>query len=252
MFKKSMTFDDLEGNEVTQVFYFNYNKMEIAELLEFGCIQKYADPNRTYTPLEKQLEILTLSPEETGLTEAENTRRAYEIFQDLILDAYGVKEADNVTFTKNAALREGWANHVAFVELIFEFIANPQLAATFIESCLPSKMVAAAKDQMQKDAQAGGGARLSSETITEMVEEAARRQKDPATRIEPGLEAAKEALGIEEDSPVLKLAESIADDEPELTPARIMSMSDEEFAKLDIKKLDKTLLMVAFQRKTSS
>ncbi len=251
MFKKTMTFDNLDGEEVTQTFYFNYNKKEIAELIEFGCIQKYADPDRTYIPLEEQLAILTTPTSVSGLDEASNTRRAYEIFQDLILDAYGVKETDNVTFTKNASLREAWGNHVAFVEMIFEFLESPQLAATFVESCLPGKMVAAAKVELQKDAQAAGGARLSSETISEMVEEAARRQADPATRIEPGLEAAKEALGLDEQSPVLKLAQSIKEEKPELTEEDLLTMPSEEFEKLDIKTLSKELLMVAFKRKTS-
>lgn len=256
MFKKTMTFDNLDGEEVTQTFYFNYNKKEIAELIEFGCIQKYADPNRTYIPLERQLEILSTPTEESGLDEADNNRQAYAIFQDLILDAFGVKEADNVTFTKNATLRAGWENHVAFVEMIFEFLESPQLAATFVESCLPSKMVAAAKVELQKEAQQKGGARLSSDTITEMVEEAARRQKDLATRIEPGLEAAKEALGLDGTEPVLKLAESLADSSEKIpqdlmTEEDLLTMPQEEFEKLDIKTLSKELLMVAFKRKTS-
>lgn len=173
MFKKTMTFDDLEGNEVTQTFYFNYNKKEVAELLEFK-------------QLEEKLNVLTKPIEETGLTQQENNQQAYDIFQDLILDAYGEKGADNVTFVKNPQLREYFRNHVAFVELIFEFLAKPALAAEFIENCLPAKLVARAKEEMQAEAKG----QLSSSTITEMVQEAAERQKDPATRIEPGLENA--------------------------------------------------------------
>lgn len=176
MFKKTMTFDDLEGNEVSQTFYFNYNKKEIAELLEFK-------------QLEEKLRVLTLPIEESGLTEVENSQQAYDIFQDLILDAYGEKGADNVTFVKNEQLREYWKSHVAFVELIFEFLEKPQLAAEFIEKCLPAKLVARAKEEMEAQEKN----RLSSSTITELVTEADQRQQDPATRIEPGLEAAQEA-----------------------------------------------------------
>jgi hypothetical protein len=171
-----MKFDDLDGNEVTQTFYFNYNKKEIAELLEFKR-------------LEEKLQLLTMPVEESGLTQQQNNQQAYDIFQDLILDAYGEKGADNVTFLKTPALRQYWASHVAFVELIFEFLENPKLAAEFIENCLPAKLVARAKEEIEAE----GKGKLSSSTITEMNEEAARRQADPATRIEPGLEAAQAA-----------------------------------------------------------
>jgi peptidyl-tRNA hydrolase len=176
MFKKTMTFDDLEGNEVSQTFYFNYNKKEVAELLEFK-------------QLEEKLKLLTVPIEESGLTQVENNQQAYDIFQDLILDAYGEKGADNVTFVKNERTREYFRSHVAFVELIFEFLENPKLAGEFIEKCLPQKLVARAKEEIA----AKEKGKLSSSTLAEMVQEADRRQQDPETRIEPGLGAAQEA-----------------------------------------------------------
>ena len=197
-------------------------------------------------------QLLQTPVEESGLSQQENTRQAYEIFQNLILDAYGVKEADNVTFTKSAAIREAWSNHVAFVELIWEFIANPALATEFIEKCLPPKMVAATKAEMQREAEANGS-RLSSETLSDMVEEAARRQEDPATRIEPGLDAAREALG--ENPAVEGLALATAESQSEriptemLTEQDIANMPQEEFDKLDVQNLSKPQMLAAFRRK---
>lgn len=237
MFKKTMAFDDLDGNEVTQVFYFNYNKKEIAELLEFK-------------QLEEKLKMLSLPVEESGLTQQENTQQAYDIFQDLILDAYGEKGVDNVTFVKNEELRNYFKSHVAFVELIFEFLGNPPLAAQFIESCLPPKLVARAKEEIQAE----NAGKLSSSTLTEMVEEADRRQQDPATRIESGPEAATAALGS--DPAVEGLAKNLADEpakRPEdLTPEDIETMDDIAFRKLDAKKLSREAMLAAFMRKNKS
>jgi hypothetical protein len=188
MFKKTMKFDDLEGNEVSATFYFNYNKKEVAELLEFGHISQFP-PSTPRLPLEEQLKVLTTPVEESGFTQQENNQAAYNIFQDLILDAYGEKGADNVTFVKNDRTREYFRSHVAFVEMIFEFLGNERLAAEFMEKCLPAKLVEAAK----KEVEAKEAGKVTPEAIDHMVAEAAERQADPATRIEPGYDAAVEA-----------------------------------------------------------
>ena len=245
MFKKTMTFDNLDGEEVTETFYFNFNKLEIAELLEFGAIQKYADPDKSYLPLEDALEKLQTPTSESGLSEPENTRQAYNIFQDLILDAYGVKEADNVTFTKNKTLRERWQNHVAFVELIFEFIANPQLAAEFFEQCLPPKMVEKAKQELALQR----GRKVSNETLMQMVQEADERQKDPATRIEPGLENAPEHIQ-QNGAALAEALELPTKRDEDLTPDDILAMDDEAFKKIDPQKLSQETMMAAFRRKS--
>lgn len=232
-----MTFDDLEGNPTSQTFYFNYNKKEVAELLEFK-------------QLEEKLAKLMQPVEESGLTQIENNQQAYDIFQDLIIDAYGEKGADNVTFVKNERTREYFKNHVAFVELIFEFLEKPELAAQFIESCLPAKMVAQAKAEFEKE----HGRNISSATLTEMVQEADRRQQDPATRIEPGPEAAAKVLG--ENPEVAQLAESVKDGgvpakKPEdLTPDDVRFMDEVAFKKLDPQKLSRETMVAAFHRKS--
>lgn len=239
MFKKTMKFDDLDGNEVTQTFYFNYNKKEVAELLEFK-------------KLEEKLELLSKPIEESGLTQQENNQQAYDIFQDLILDAYGEKGADNVTFRKTPELREYWKSHVAFVEMIFEFLANPSLAAQFIENCLPAKLVAKAKEELSAENQG----KLSPGTLSEMAQEAARRQEDPATRIEPGLDAAVEAL--QPGPEMVKAAQSVADGgvpgkkTEDLTEEDILEMDDVAFSKLDAQKLKESALLAAFKRKMQS
>ena len=239
MFKKTMAFDDLNGDEVQQTFYFNYNKKEIAELLEFK-------------QLEEKIKLLQTPVSESGLSQQENNQQAYDIFQGLILDAYGEKGADNVTFKKTPELRAYWASHVAFVEMIFEFLENPTLAATFIENCLPGKLVARAKAEMAAEAKG----QVSSETLHEMVQEAARRQEDPATRIEPG-----DASHLEDTPEVKKLAEKIVGDladagvikqkAPEdLTADDINKMDDETFKKIDMRRLSKEQMLVAFQRRS--
>lgn len=126
-----MKFDDLDGNETEETFYFHLNRLEVAEMLELD-------------ELEKKVDRLTTAREQKGLSEVENTREAYEIFKDLILRSYGIKK-DNVRFEKSDEIRADFQSHVAFENLIFEFIGNEHYAAEFFENCLPAKLVEAAK-----------------------------------------------------------------------------------------------------------
>lgn len=251
MFKKTMKFDNLEGEEVEQTFYFNFNKKEIAELLEFGAIQKYADPNREYLPLEEMMTRLKTPTSVSGLSETENTRQAYNIFQDLILDAYGVKGADNVTFDKTHAHRAYWESHVAFPEMIIEMLADTKLAGQFMENCLPPRLVAKAKEEFQAEHEG----KLAQGTLNEMVQEAERRQQDPATRVAPGEVDAEEAESLKQlaAAAVAKDAESDntleAKDIEDLTETDILEMDDIAFKKLDVRKLSKRQMMWAFARK---
>ena len=250
MFKKTMKFDNLDGEEVTQTFYFNYNKKEIAELLEFGRILRFDPrPGVEYLPLEEQMKRLSTPVEESGLSQRQNNEQAYQIFENLLLDAYGIKGEDNVSFNKTSELRHYWSTHVAFPEMVFEFLENPQLGAEFIERCLPARMVAKAKEEMAAEQR-----RSPSEvSLADMVEEAARRQEDPATRIEPGMQGAIDA-GVATPE-VAKLAEDVASGTksvaPEdLTPEDIMGMDDVAFSKLDPQRLSREAMMAAFRRKS--
>lgn len=99
----------------------------------------------------------------------------------------------------------------------------------------------------------------SKPSVKEMVAEANRRQQDPATRIEPGPEAAAEVLG--ENAEVSQFATALSSQPEatatpkrtsELTPEDIAAMDDETFKKLDIRGLSRETMYSAFQRKAQS
>ena len=238
MFKKTMKFDNLEGEEVAQTFYFNYNKKEVAELIEFER-------------LEEKLKLLSTPVEDSGLSQQENNQQAYDIFQELILNAYGEKGADNVTFIKNERTKEYFRSHVAFVELIFEFLENPALAAEFVEKCLPAKLVEQAKQEQAKQ-----GGKVSDASLSEMVMEADRRQQDPTTRIEPGMDAAIAAGVAPPEMANGEKGDAIEEikrkDQGDLTPEDLEFLSDAEFKKLDPQRLSRETLMAAMHRKNNN
>lgn len=217
MFKKTMKFDDLDGNEMTQTFHFNYNKKEIAELLEFGEVQQFRS-GREKLPLEAQMKLLTIPVEESGLSQQANSQQAYDIFQDLLLNAYGVKGEDNVTFKKSLEQREYWESHVAFIELVFEMLEDTALFNDFIMGCLPANLVSKVKADMAEQ----GTKVYTDEEIAAMTRVAAERQADPETRIEPGPKAAAEALNTEIMTEGKTDAEILASKPLDLTHAQLL------------------------------
>lgn len=126
MLKKTMTYDDLDGNPITEDFYFHLNKLEIMKMdLE-------ADGG-----LEAELKAIVAT---------ENAVEAYHRFEKILLSAYGKKSADNKSFIKNQQLTDAFAQSDALATLVFEMLQNPEQAGKFIEQVLPDRIVKAAAE----------------------------------------------------------------------------------------------------------
>lgn len=218
MFKKTVTFEDLDDNTVQETLYFNFNKLEIIEMMEVD-------------KLEEKLTRLGIDAKTKELTDPENTKEAYYIFKDLILKAHGKKAANNRGFDKvdpvdGHPYRRDLEASPALGEIIIEFIQNPGMGAEFVEKCLPQKLMQEAKAQQVAQ-------NPKPEEITEMVELAAERQNDPATRIEPAENRTEAKF-------------------EDYTEAELLSMSQEDFKNLiprEPKDMTTEQLRIAFQRR---
>ena len=125
MLKKSITYDDLNGIEVTDDFYFSFTQLELLELdLEVGGIEDV---------------IRELSATTDG-------KRAYKLFKDVILAAYGEKSDDGRRFMKvdpqGNPLKYNFEGSPALSVMIIEFLQDPNLGAEFLRGTLPSKEAA--------------------------------------------------------------------------------------------------------------
>lgn len=120
MLKQPITFVDYNGNEVTEDFYFNLNKVELLDLE-----MSYEDG------LEKHLK---------KLLEKNDGSSIMRIMQDIILKAYGVKSEDGRRFIKNDALREEFVQTEAFSELFMSLALNADKASEFIKQLIPANL----------------------------------------------------------------------------------------------------------------
>lgn len=117
MLKKSITYEDFDGNEVTEDFYFHLSK---AELIEMEMSHKGG--------FEKYLK---------AIVKAEDGAAIIAEYKKLVLMTYGQKSEDGKGFVKSQALRDKFESTNAYSELFMELCTNATLAAEFVNGVIP-------------------------------------------------------------------------------------------------------------------
>jgi hypothetical protein len=131
MFKRDITYEDFDGEKITESFYFNLNRSELIEL-EVGYKDGLA---------EAMQRIIQAKDNKTLIAE----------FKRIILMSYGVKSDDGKRFIKNDTLREEFSQTAAYDSLFMELATNENSAADFVNGIIPKGFV----EEMQKAAQNG-------------------------------------------------------------------------------------------------
>lgn len=128
MLKRDITYEDFNGNTVTETFYFNMTKTEVIEL---------------EVSYEGGLEGILKK-----IIETEDRKGLIEEFKKIVLLSYGMKSPDGKRFIKNDELREEFSQSAAFDVLFIELATDDDAAAIFVKGILPgdlSKEVAKAE-----------------------------------------------------------------------------------------------------------
>lgn len=116
MYKITRKFEDYNGVEKEQDFWFNLSKADILkmELSEEGGMDKRLDK----------------------LVKTKDMKEAIRVFEGLLLMAYGVK-TDDGRFVKNDQVRAEFASSAAYSDIYFELATNPEAAQKFVEGVVP-------------------------------------------------------------------------------------------------------------------
>lgn len=131
MLKRNITYEDFNGDTVTETFYFNLTKPEILEL-------EVSYKEGIEGALKKML--------------AEEDRAALlELFKKIITSSYGEKSVDGKRFIKSAQLTEEFTQTNAYATLYMELLADSDAAANFINGVVPSDLAAEAQKQETQD-----------------------------------------------------------------------------------------------------
>jgi len=127
MLKKTITYEDYNGVERTEDFYFNLSQAELMDM-QLGVTGGYAEM------LQK-------------IIQAKDQPAIVAIFKELILKSYGEKSADGRRFIKSKELSDEFAQTEAFSELYMELATSDEAAAAFVNGVIPAKLAAEVEKQ---------------------------------------------------------------------------------------------------------
>lgn len=119
MLKKTITYNDYNGVERTEDFYFNLSKAELMEM-EMSISGG----------LTEMIEKIVATKDAPAII---------KIFKELVLKAYGEKSADGKRFEKkNGTLAEAFAETEAYSQIFMELATDADKAAEFVNGIMPS------------------------------------------------------------------------------------------------------------------
>ncbi len=116
MVKKTITYNDLNGVQRTEDFYFNLSKPEIVKMQE-----------SVKGGYDVQLK---------GIANNLNGGRIMEFFEELISKAYGEKSEDGRRFMKSEEISRSFMETPAYEILFEELVTNDKAAADFVNAIM--------------------------------------------------------------------------------------------------------------------
>lgn len=131
MLKKSITFEDYNGNKITKDHYFNLNKAEIV---------KWTTTDGNYSLVDK-LE---------SLFKTNNGKAIMDTFDELIRSSYGEPSLDGIRFIKSQDILDSFVQTEAYSVLFMELVTDAKKAADFIKAIIP-KDIAADIEKIMKE-----------------------------------------------------------------------------------------------------
>ena len=122
MLKKTITFKDLDDNTLTEDFYFNLSKSELAEM-EIG-----ESKNGGMQAVIRQI------------IEETDGKKITALLNDVIKLSYGERSSDRRRFVKSEEVWENFYYTDAHSELLYELYTDPDAAAAFMRGIAPAEL----------------------------------------------------------------------------------------------------------------
>lgn len=122
MLKKTIKYEDYNGTQREEDFYFNLTKAEVMEM-----------EMSTTGGLAEMIQ---------NIVKAQDAPAIIKVFKDLILKAYGEKSADGKRFVKisetGVPLSIAFSQTEAYSQLFMELATDAEAAANFVNGIIPA------------------------------------------------------------------------------------------------------------------
>ena len=125
MYKMTEKYEDYNGNQREEDFYFHITK---AELMEIDFIMEGG--------LQKTIEKIISTQDKKALI---------EIFKKLVVAAYGEKSADGRRFMKNDEVKKNFTETEAYSQIFMKLATDDKEANAFIAGVMPKDLQEEAK-----------------------------------------------------------------------------------------------------------
>lgn len=122
MLKKTITYEDWNGNTRTEDFYFNLTKVECTEL-EYGL-----GPG------------MTLSDSFQTLIDTRDMGTIIKVIKDILLKSYGIKSDDGKRFMKSPEISKAFEENPVFDKIYIELVTDAKKAADFMTALIPKDL----------------------------------------------------------------------------------------------------------------
>lgn len=118
MLKRNISYEDFNGNKVTEAFYFNLTTNEAVDwnFDHDGGLEAFA----------------------RKVIETEDVKSMVGEFKKIILMSYGERSEDGKRFIKNDTLREEFSQSAAYDALFTELATNENALVEFLQGIMPA------------------------------------------------------------------------------------------------------------------
>lgn len=133
MIGKTIAYEDYNGNQRKETFFFHLSK---AELMEMELVQDGG--------MEQMIQ---------RIIDTQDRKKIVEIFKDIILRSYGEKSLDGKRFEKvrdGKRLADDFAQTEAYSILFMELATDSGAAAAFINGAMPQGLAAEAAEKSRQ------------------------------------------------------------------------------------------------------
>ena len=125
MLKKTITYEDFNGETVSEDFFFHLSKAELVEL-------EMSHTGGLSASLER-------------IIAAQDNKALIVEFKNLILSSYGKRSDDGRRFIKNQELRDEFESTEAYSSLFMELVTDTDAAIEFVQGVIPADLEGDAK-----------------------------------------------------------------------------------------------------------
>lgn len=127
MYKKTLTYTNYNGEEITEDLYFHLNQRDLIKITA-----KFAKGIKN----AKDVDLTIISQQ---ILQEGDWPRVVELLEDCILGAYGVRTPDGQQFIKSKEVRDNFEYSIAYAEMFDQMLSDPKEMQAFMKNVVDSK-----------------------------------------------------------------------------------------------------------------